>query len=706
MKSPETPLDYIAQNMPVFPCRAADEVDLDTGEIYAAKTPLLTNGLKGATKLPRVVKELWRRTPDAMIGLPTGEPSGVFVLDIDVKASANGYETLAALEAQNGKLPETRAVKTPSGGTHYYFKHVPGIRNRGNLGVALDIRGSGGYVCAAGSRMADGRAYEWVDPNAPIAEAPDWLLELILPPKYEPANANYASHIENTPYIKLAIDNELAELASAPPGNRNNRINDAAFAIGQFVGAGAISRSQAEAELYAIVQQWENVHKSKLTIKSGLEAGIRTPRAIPESTVPVAAPTMAFAQFLASLGGERAQEPIEEPTAPAVVDTTKFHATPFELKDPRELPRREFLYGTHLIRKYTSVTVSPGGVGKTSLTITEAMAMVTGRDLLGTEPVGKLNVWMFNAEDPRDEMERRIGATAIHYKISQADLAGHFFLDTGREQDLIIAQDNKKGIVINVPIVEAVIEQIKKYGVDVMIVDPFVSTHGVPENDNGAIDKVVKTWGRIADATNCAIELVHHVKKVEGREIGVEDSRGAVALISAARSARVLNRMTQDQAAKAGVTEEINSYFSVTRGKASMAALSDNSEWRRMIGVGLGNGRGPKSGQDHVGVATEWKWPTAEMVMESLPDDTLANVCNVLDAGGFRENIQAGDWAGLAVMRVMGMDSESTADKARAKQLLKIWKEEGELVKVEMKDAKGVDRPYLKSAGWVARNRA
>ena len=37
---------------------------------------------------------------------------------------------------------------------------------------------------------------------------------------------------------------------------------------------------------------------------------------------------------------------------------------------------------------------------------------------------------------------------------------------------------------------------------DVLIIDPFVSSHEVPENDNGAMDRIVKEWGRVAQRGN------------------------------------------------------------------------------------------------------------------------------------------------------------------------------------------------------------
>lgn len=707
MNPVDVAIDFISKGFPVFPCRSSDEADSQTGEIYCAKSPLTPNGLNGATVNERLCRELFKRNPNALVGIPTGRLIGAFVVDIDVKSfadgtSVNGYESLEALEAVHGKLPDTARAKTPSGGMHYYFKHVDGLRNTtGKIGHGIDTRSDGGFVIAPGSTMQDGKRYEWIEPRGEIADAPKWLLDLVLPAKHAPTHYTGGT-VSNDNYVNAAIDMELRDLANWPQGGRNNRLNDAAFALGQFVAAGAITRHAAEGELYAIAGQWENFAKSKGTIKSGLDGGEKFPRQIPEP---------AYKQDntpLVDISGLLKKKPAE-PEAPIVeVATpipTAFHATPFLWKDPRDLPRREFLYGTHLIRKYVSATVSPGGIGKTALGITEAMAMVTAKPLLGIKPACPLRVWLFNAEDPRDEMDRRVMAAAMNFNIKPKELEERLFLDVGREQALVIAVDNKKGVVIQRPIVDAVIEQIRKYEIDVMTIDPFVSTHEVSENDNMAIDKVVKTWAYIADVTNIAIDLVHHVKKVEGREITVDDSRGASALLGAARSVRVLNRMTQEQAAKAGVVENINSHFSVTRGKANMSPNVGDSEWRKLEGVGLGNGRGIMAPQDHVGVVTEWKWPGAEEIMEALPDDTLSNVRNVLDAGAFRENVQAGDWAGYAICRVMGLDVDDPAAKARAKQLLKIWKDEGELVRLDLPDAKGVTRPYLKSALWVARQK-
>src|SRR4029077_21034750 len=92
-----------------------------------------------------------------------------------------------------------------------------------------------------------------------------------------------------------------------------------------------------------------------------------------------------------------------------------IEARAFVLRDPKTLPKRQWVYGKHLIRKFGSATFAPSGSGKTNLLIAEALAMATGRALLGVLPPRRVRVWLWNGEDPYDELERRVGATCLYY---------------------------------------------------------------------------------------------------------------------------------------------------------------------------------------------------------------------------------------------------------------------------------------------------
>jgi hypothetical protein len=363
----------------------------------------------------------------------------------------------------------------------------------------------------------------------------------------------------------------------------------------------------------------------------------------------------------------------------------------FVWRDPATIPPREWLYGHHLVRRFVSCTLAAGGVGKSTLLLADSLAMVTGRDLLGHAPQQPLRVWVWNGEDPRDELERRVAAICLHYGISPEETGDRLFLDSGRELEIVLADMGRSGVRIATPTVDAVRGAIAAQKIDVLVIDPFVSSHRVTENDNGAIDAVAKTWAKIADATGCAIELAHHVRKAGGAEITAEDGRGAVSLIAAARSVRVLNSMSEDEAAKAGVAEHRRTYFRVDNGKANLAPPPDKSEWFRIASERLGNG-GPMDG-DHVGVATRWQWPNA-LDWVSVVD--LRAVQSRLAEGDHAANVQAANWAGLAVAQVLSLDSDNPADKSRIKVLLRTWIASGALrIETRHNTAKGRDQEFV-----------
>lgn len=298
-------LAYAKAGIPTFPCRAADEVtdryDPKTGEIivFKEKSPLTSDGFNGATKNVRNVSILFgERHPAAIVGMPTGAKLGAWVLDLDRHGERDGHLWLDEMEAIHGPLPETARASTANGGTHVYFKHVDGVRNRGAIAPGVDTRGDDGYVIAPGSIMADGRRYKWMDdwedPGLPpIAEAPQWLLDLVVrkAPQapavqrtdyvYEPGGSN--------PYVESAISGELERVASAPVGNRGHQLFASACAIGEFVAAGAISRSDAERDLYAAAQacgvlQKDGERATRDRIRRGLDKTENSPRHIPEPT--------------------------------------------------------------------------------------------------------------------------------------------------------------------------------------------------------------------------------------------------------------------------------------------------------------------------------------------------------------------------------------------------------------------------------------
>jgi hypothetical protein len=363
--------------------------------------------------------------------------------------------------------------------------------------------------------------------------------------------------------------------------------------------------------------------------------------------------------------------------------------TAFVWRDPSTIPPRPWLYGHHLIRKQVSVTVAPGGVGKSSLTICEALAMASGRELLGDWTADGLKVWIYNLEDTRDELERRIIAAMQHHAVAPEEVDGRLYVDTGRERALSTAIQTRDGIQIIKPEMEALEQEIAAREIDVLVIDPFVSSHQVSENDNGAIDLVAKEWARLADHCNCAIELVHHTRKTNGEEATTESARGATALLGAARSGRVLNKMGCRLREEWGLMNDPATYFSIDRDKANLAP-EGSREWRRMATVNLTNG-------DSVGVAEVWTPPDT---FDGVTVKDLLSAQNAIEGKNLRYSDQAGDdWAGCIVADVLGLDA--TADRKRIKRIIETWIKNGALVKVKVRGDDRKERPCLEVGEWA-----
>ena len=301
-------------------------------------------------------------------------------------------------------------------------------------------------------------------------------------------------------------------------------------------------------------------------------------------------------------GAAKAEQP-GAAAAPSSPSPT-IEATPFRRFDPSKIPAREWLYGGHYQRGIITATVGPGGGGKSSLDLVELMAMCTGRSLLDEQPLVRCRAWYHNAEDGLDEIYRRIAAVCQHYGIAQDELDGWLFVTSGLTMPIKIATARTSRPVIEAATVGAIIQTITANEIGVVSFDPLVATHGATENITGEMDMVIREFARIANVTECAVEIVHHTRKpAPGQEeLGVLDSRGAGAIIDAVRSARVLNPMSKADADKVGVDEvDRRLYFRIDRGKANMAPPAA-ARWHKFESIDLPNG-------DSVGVATAWQYP-------------------------------------------------------------------------------------------------
>jgi hypothetical protein len=359
-----------------------------------------------------------------------------------------------------------------------------------------------------------------------------------------------------------------------------------------------------------------------------------------------------------------------------------FTFSPLDFDAMMAVEPRKFLYGKHYIRKFVSTSVAPGGVGKSSVSLVECVSMAIGRGLLDETVKRPLKVYYWNGEDPIDEVYRRIRAIIKHYDLTTEEigrLRENLFVDSARVEGkkIKLAVQDKSSVVIAKPLVNSIVGELIDKDIDVMVVDPFVASHSVSENDNNAIADVAYTWSGIADATSCAVDLIHHVRKTNGAEITVEDGRGARALLDAARSARVFNPMSNEDAGNAGVSKPWL-YFREDSGKSNLAPRAV-AKWRKMEGCNIANGTEDEPGGDDVGVATVWEWTHSA---EAITPEQMEQILAELEANEHGKSSQSNDWAGLVVADILCMDPDDKSDHGDRKKIISILKrllEEGVL---------------------------
>ncbi len=157
---PEAAHFYAEHGLPVFPLAPGGKLPLT-----------FSHGFKDATTDRASVEALWRKTPEANIGMPMGTLSGIVALDLDVPA---GADSLTHLKAAVVTLTSVTAR-----GHHILFK-CPSqvVPTRAKLLPDLDLRGELSYIVVPPSVHPSGEVYRWDDEHGmgwgtPIARLPE-----------------------------------------------------------------------------------------------------------------------------------------------------------------------------------------------------------------------------------------------------------------------------------------------------------------------------------------------------------------------------------------------------------------------------------------------------------------------------------------------------------------------------------------------------
>lgn len=146
----------------------------------AGKHPVMPAWGKNLLTYEELVEQF--STPDPYnLGIVTGPPSGIFVVDIDVRHG--GLDSVETLAEQGYHFHGQLTSLTGGGGYHLIYRLPPGVDIRssaGSLAPGIDIRAAGGMIVAPPSRHHSGAYYVWdtaVIPSTMPEDPPEWLLK-------------------------------------------------------------------------------------------------------------------------------------------------------------------------------------------------------------------------------------------------------------------------------------------------------------------------------------------------------------------------------------------------------------------------------------------------------------------------------------------------------------------------------------------------
>lgn len=244
-----------------------------------SKVPAIKGGagFKDATDDCDTIDRWSKAHPNANIGVATGRPSGIIVIDIDPRNG--GFDSVSKLAGKGFVFPQAPEARTGNAGRHLIFAYNPTVKaSKDRLGPGIDVKTDGGYVVAAPSVIAKsdsgpGGQYRWVrEPSSFLPPLPAWTLEALRPkerplPKFE--------RVATADSARKSLEGMASRLAGSPKGHRNNLLNWAAYTAGDLVRQGKIGVGEVEARLMqAAISAGLTFPEAKATLDSGLKAAI------------------------------------------------------------------------------------------------------------------------------------------------------------------------------------------------------------------------------------------------------------------------------------------------------------------------------------------------------------------------------------------------------------------------------------------------
>lgn len=347
----------------------------------------------------------------------------------------------------------------------------------------------------------------------------DWrelqLIEVTEQPRHQDIhNSTQYSYKANNAYVQAALDGEIAKVRNATVGERNGTLNKAAFALGQLLYTNLIDELTITGALEtAGLATGLSRNEARDTIASGIKAGRKQPRIIPETDY--------------SNSHKEKNIPIQNKAVKAEEKPSKPKTEVKSLKSlwNKTFSNIDFLVDGILPEGGVNLVVGKPKTGKSNLVTNLALALAYQGVFLNQQ-VAKANVLYLNLEDGERRLKQRVEA---------------IIADNEQPPDNF---DYISGVT-GLDAIQAIDEWLaRQQGKNLIVIDTLAKFRGMMPRGQNQYDydyHSLQLLRELADKYPVTFLVIHHSRKAESEDV-LDNVSGSLGLSGACDNIFVLKR--------------------------------------------------------------------------------------------------------------------------------------------------------------------
>jgi hypothetical protein len=564
----EYALALARQGFYVFPARFKKTTD------GWDKAPCIKGWQGLATRDEKTIEEWFHPTTGEFssraIGIYTGRFSddpamSLLVLDADDAPAVERLRELA--KGSDGALPATRVHKTRRGFHLIYSITEPRSNyspfKDGVFGetIAVDIRSTGGFIIAPGSRHPDGTMYSVAEDRA-VVPAPHWLVDACHAPRQRQERTEGAGSVH--PADLADVERAVTWLQHAPATPQGAGWHHASYAAACKVRDMGVFDPAECFQLMADHWYPRSPGYDEEELRKQVDCAYEYAENASPGNESVNALASAFSVLPTEVSNREGAQTSDAKPHPVFGNVLQLGAlrSGFQCKPE---PRKH-LWGRYIFQGKTYMVAGFGGSSKTQFAIELAMHVVLGREYLG-QPVASGAAIVVLGEEDEEEVSRRIGAIVYDMELDGNEIALlqrqlRVVPAAGKDIHLTV-----RGGTALVPTgaADALVKQCAQLDAPVrlIVLDHAMMIHGGDMSSNDEVTVTTTQMANIATRTGAAVAVVAHSPKAsQGKDkLDQHDIMGAAAWGNNTRGTLLLRRMTEKEAPTYDIGPQMRSRY-------------------------------------------------------------------------------------------------------------------------------------------------